>query len=177
MMWFPLSTRLRKEILASFVACLLGIGVVSAAVLAYWPQFCEQNGPMRQDDSQCLICDRVRVEKWLRGEKVIDTISTHESSDWVDSFVSKDHDHVWLCASWTARSRWFGPTPIACGGVPVISSIYRKRSELGEETAQRLITEFHKLVRSRGEDRSLKTMDEFLDAALKDPNSLLQVDE
>lgn len=143
----------------------ISCGLIAAAAIAlFWTSIRDRFGPRTQHGSQCLICQRMRVEKWVCGEKVKDSISTTEYSDWIDSFEPKDHQHVWLVSSRTARSGWFGNESIACGGVNVISTIYSQRGVLGEDKARRVTSAFHRLVRSPGFEKGrLKLIDDFLE--------------
>ena len=48
-----------------------------AASLLIWIRtdaFAERYGPMREVESQCLLCNRVRNEKWLSTRKVVDQV-------------------------------------------------------------------------------------------------------
>lgn len=142
------------------ISCVL----IAAAIALFWTSIRDRYGPRAQHDSQCLICQRIRVEKWVSGEKVTDSIRTTEYSDWIDSFEPKDHQHVWLVSDRTARSAWFGNESIACGGVNVISTIYSQRGVLGENKARRAASAFHRFVRSPGFEKGrLKPMDDFLE--------------
>ena len=155
-----------------------GLLVAMTTIAVFWTLIRDRYGPSSQHDSQCLICQRMRVEKWACGEKVSDSITTNEFSDWVDSFEPSDHRHVWLVGTRYARSFWFGSKSIGCGGVPVISTIYSRRGELGEPIARQLVSAFHRLVRSPGfEKGKLKPMDEFLEIVMRDPDSLLETNE
>lgn len=154
------------------ISCVL---IAAAAIALFWTSIRDRYGPRAQHDSQCLICQRIRVEKWVFDKKVVDSISENEYSNWVDSFEPKDHQHVWLVSTSYRKNGWFGLQSIGCGGVPVISTIYSRREELGEQKARRLVSAFHRLVRSRGFVKGkLKPMDEFLETATHDPDSLLE---
>lgn len=177
MMWFPLSARCRRGIICGIFVLLLGWSGRLVYIATHWPEYCEQYGPMSYHSSQCLVCQRLRDEKWVCGAKVRDTITTNEYSDWVDSFVSKEHDHDWLISTRFTRSDWFGIESLGCGGIPTIAEIHRMRERIGEDSAKRLIIEYHKLVRARDENTPLKSLDEFLNVVIKDPKSLLQVNE
>ena len=138
--------------------------VAVAAITFFWTSFQDRYGPSTQHESQCLICQRMRIEKWVCGEKVMDSIRTNEYSDWIDSFEPKEHEHAWLVASSSYRLGWFGRTGIACGGVNVLSTIYSQRAVLGEDKARRVASAFHRVVRSPGfESGQLKRMDNFLE--------------
>lgn len=143
------------------ISCML---LAAAAMAWFWTSIQDRYGPRAQHDSQCLICQRVRVEKWVCGEKVTDSIRSTEYSDWIDSFEPKDHSHVWLISTRTARIAWFGSESIGCGGVSVISTIYSQRNVLGEDKARRAVSAFHRFVRSPGFEKGrLKPMDDFLE--------------
>jgi hypothetical protein len=102
-------------------------------------------GPMQQTHSQCLICNRTRVEKWVIGLKVRDQVVTNVHSNWIDTFTPSSHEHVWMGSSSQSRE-WFGSTMIGCGGIATISRIYEQRDRLGEIEARRLLAQYHDLV-------------------------------
>lgn len=150
------------------IFCVL---VAVAAIALFWTSIRDQYGPWGQHESQCLICQRNRIEKWVSGAKAVDSISTNEYSTWIDSFEPSDHQHVWLVHTNSGRRSWFGLRWIGCGGVNVISTIYWQRAVLGETKAQQAVLAFHRLVRSpRFEKGQLRPMDEFLENLSRDPD-------
>jgi len=157
----------------------LGVAVVSIAVatLVFWGQIAEAFGPMKQNETQCLICHRNRVQKWVCGSKVNDEITTNKYSDWIDSFTSSDHQHVWIGHTGYNRSHWFGGTSIACGGMPTIPRIFEQRTLLGELRAQQLVVRFHELIAAQSSTNDLgkrfDELDSFTKAVVDDPESLL----
>ena len=154
------------------ISCVL---IAAAVIASLWTNIRDRYGPRAQHDSQCLICQRIRIENWVCREKVTDSIRTTEYSDWIDSFVPKDHSHVWLVSTGTARIAWFGSESIGCGGVNVISTIYSQRDVLGEDKARRVVSAFHRFVRSPGfEKRQLKPMDDFLENLSSDRDFWLE---
>jgi len=76
----------------------LGVAIVAvaAATLVFWGQISDAFGPMKQNETKCLICHRNRVEKWVCGSKVNDEITANKYSDWIDTFTPLDHQHVWM---------------------------------------------------------------------------------
>jgi hypothetical protein len=109
-----------------------------------------------------------------RDRLVEDTIRSNEISDWIDSFHSKVHNHVWLVSTYETRSRWFGSKLIACCGVPTLGVIYRERGVLGETRSQRLALAFHELARSGG---TFGEMADFGRLVRDDPDSLVAESE
>lgn len=127
---------------------------------------------MHRCKSQCLVCQRQRIETSLCGVLVEDRLIGNEYSDWIDSFTAP-HAHVWLAATIENRTSWFGGTSFACGGTPVLAEIYRRRPSLGEPKARALVARLHKLVQSPGFKPDLKRLDAFEAAVVSDPDSLL----
>lgn len=143
-----------------------------AGVLGY-PAFLEAFAPMKQNESQCLLCHRERVEKWICSTKVSDTTTANEYSDWVDSFYPAGHSHQWMISTNYYRGHWFGNKSIGCGGIATIAHIYRKRDSLGEQDAQRLIAKWHLFVAAKP---NLRAMDQFASTLASDPRQLLEND-
>ena len=133
---------------------------------------------MRGEFSQCQICARSRVVEVVCGRKVKDKITTTEYSDWIDTFVPPDHQHVWQVSSSESRAAWFGGKVIACSDGGLLVAVYQRRDELGDETCRQLILKFHELVSdpSPGADRH-KQYAEFVKAVMNDPESLLAEDD
>ena len=149
----------------TFIKILGGLLAFTLMVaVAFW------FGPMRQNECQCLICNRGRVEKWVCGAKVRDEISQNEYSDWMDTFTPADHQHVWMKHTGYNRARWFGSKTIGCGGIPTIPRIFEQRSSLGEIHAQNLAARFHELVKSKSPQSELES---FTTMVVEDPQSLL----
>jgi hypothetical protein len=157
----------------------LGVAIVAMAVatLLFWGQISEAFGPMKQHENQCLICDRYRVEKWVCGSKVKDEITANKHSDWIDTFTPLDHQHVWNGTTGHYRSRWFGGTSIACGGMPTIPRIFEQRTSLGELKAQKLAARFHDLIEEQSSTTDVSewfnVLGSFTNAVVDDPESLL----
>ena len=149
----------------TFLAIILASSAIVSA--AFWV------GPMRQNECQCLICHRERVEKWVCGAKIHDEITQNKYSDWMDTFTPPEHQHVWLTHTGYNRTHWFGRKSIACGGIPTIPRIFEQRNRLGELDAQTLATRFHELVKSQTPQSEL---DSFTRTIVEDPNSLLKTD-
>ena len=157
---------------------------ITVVIIVFWSPISEAFGPMEQDELQCLICHRNRIEKWVCGAKVNDDITTNRYSDWIDTFTSLDHQHVWIGHTSYNRRYWFGGTSIACGGMPALPRIFEQRSRLGELEAQKLAARFHELVKGQsskihsGElDSFFGELDSFTKAVVDDPGSLLKSDE
>ncbi len=168
----PAPKRRRLLKFAVVTACLL---VVILALSA--ERISGSFGPMQRHESQCLMCQRERVETWLSGRKVSDSISSNQYSDWIDSLAPPGHSHVWLVHTEYHRQRWFAPTSIGCGGVAVIPRIYEQRTTLGEQEARQLLAVWQKRVTDPAFDpNSLDEMDAFVDVIVTDPQSLLESD-
>ena len=145
---------------------LLGLlAILSLVGAAFW------FGPMRQDESQCLICHRERVENWVCGAKLNDEITQNEYSQWVDTFTPAEHQHVWMRHTGYNRAHWFGRKAIACGGIPTIPRIFEQRNSLGEKQAQKLAAIFHELVKAKSAQSKLES---FTTKVVEDPQSLLE---
>lgn len=155
----------------------LTILTVGLAVLLFWSRFSEAFGPMEQDELQCLICHRERVEKWVCGSKVRDDIVANEYSEWIDSFTPSTHEHVWSGTTSYNRSYWFGPTSVGCGGIATIPRIFEQRNSLGELEAQQLATRFHQLVRRQTPQIDFNELGRFTNAVVENPASLLEADD
>jgi hypothetical protein len=156
----------------------VGFTVIAMAVvtLVLWSQISEAFGPMEQNELQCLICHRERVEKWVCGSKVRDDIVTNEHSEWIDSFTPTDHQHVWIGHTSYNRHYWFGRTSIGCGGIATIPKIFEQRSNLGESESRQLAAKFHELVRGQSPQIDFSELDRFTKAVVEDPASLLKPD-
>ncbi|MCA9146622.1 MAG: hypothetical protein KDB05_27780 [Planctomycetales bacterium] len=157
-------------------AKLLATMLVATSVITvvFWDHISEAFGPMKQQGSQCLICHRKRVVKWVCGSKVNDAIITNEYSDWIDTFTPVDHEHVWLGHTGYHRTRWFGSTIIACGGVATIPRIFEQRSRLGEPKSQQLAARFHEVVENQSPQFNWNELNSFTQSVVDDPESLLQ---
>ena len=157
----------------------LGVTVLAVAVftLVFWSKISEAFGPMKQDESYCLICYRHRVEKWVCGSKVRNDTATTEYSEWIDSFTPSDHDHLWTNSTTYYRGHWFGNTSIACGGVATVPRIFEQRSRLGEAESQQLASRYHELVRGQSPEIDFDELVRFVDIVVKNPNSLLRSDK
>lgn len=154
------------------------LAVTSCAVLGlfvFWGSFCEAYAPMDQDEYQCLICQRGRVKESVWGTQPSDEITSNEYSDWIDTFVSNKHEHVWLGHTSYHRRHWFGSKSIACGGIPALSMIFSRRRELGEEKAQKLVGKFHELANAKPRF-DFNSLDAFTNAIAADPDSLLDTE-
>jgi hypothetical protein len=155
----------------------LGVTIVALAVItfAFWSQIADAFGPM--DELQCLICHREHVLKWVCRSKVKDEITTNEYSDWIDTFTTSDHQHVWIGHTNYNRPYWFGRTSIGCGGMPTIPRIFEQRTSLGELKAQKLATRFHELIEAQSSttdvSKRFNVLDSFTNAVVDDPESLL----
>ena len=158
-----------------FTKILLSLLFAVAMLTAFfWNQIAGAFGPMRQNESQCLICHRDRVEKWVCGSKVSDQITTNQYSDWIDTFTPAGHAHVWSGVSSLQRSYWFGGTSIGCGGIAAIPRIFEHRDDLGERKAQQLAACFHDLVDGPSSELDWSELDAFTQTVVDDPESLLQ---
>ena len=155
---------------------MAAVCAIVVLIALFWERISDSFGPMQQDESQCLVCQRNRVEKWVCEKKVSDSISSNQYSNWIDSFVPTSHSHVWLVHTDYYRGHWFGPKSIGCGGVSVIPQIFEQRNTLGEQEARQLVAKWHELVTSPTFSNSLKEMDEFMNAVVRNPESLLEVD-
>ncbi|APZ91219.1 hypothetical protein Fuma_00805 [Fuerstiella marisgermanici] len=131
---------------------------------------------MEQDESCCLICYRDRVEKWVCGTKVRNEVTSNEYSDWIDSFTSPDHEHVWAGSTTYHRARWFGGTSIGCGGVATIPRMFEQRSLLGEAKSQQLVLKYHELLRQQSPRIDLNELAQFVDIVVQDPDKLLKLE-
>lgn len=156
----------------------LGVAFVAMALvtLVFWSQISEAFGPMKQNELQCLICHRERVEKWVCGSKVRNDILTNKHSEWIDSFTPSDHQHVWIGHTSYNRRYWFGRTSIGCGGIATIPRIFEQRSSLGESESRQLANKFHQLVRGQSPQIDFSELDRFTKAVAEDPASLLKPD-
>lgn len=156
----------------------LGVTILATAVvtLVFWSKISEAFGPMEQDELQCLICHRERVEKWVCGSKVRDDIVTNKYSEWIDSFTLSDHEHVWVGHTSYHRSHWFGTTSIACGGIAIIPRIFEHRTHLAESETQQLASIFHELFRGQSPQIDLDELYRFENIVVENPNSLLKPD-
>jgi hypothetical protein len=157
---------------------ILGVTILAlaAVTLVFWSQISEAFGPMKQNQLQCLICHRERVEKWVCGSKVRDDIVTNEHSEWIDSFTPSDHQHVWIGHTSYNRHYWFGRTSIGCGGVATIPRIFEQRNSLGESEARQLAAKFHQLVNGQSPSIDFSELDRFTKAVAKDPAALLKTE-
>jgi hypothetical protein len=156
-----------------WIAAALAILLAVATVLS-WPAFAARFGPMTRQESQCLICNRQRIQESLTGQPTHDEIIENEYSAWVDTFVPASHQHVWSGSTRYDRRHWFGGKSIACGGIAVLAWIYRRREDLGEEKCRQLALKFHELVRDPAPVADqYKRYDEFGRAVTDDPESLL----
>lgn len=153
----------------------LGLVLLLLVAVAFlgWTPLSEAFGPFTQNETQCLICHRDRVQKWVCGTQVKDVTSTNEVSDWMDTFTATDHQHVWSGHTSYSRSHWFGNTSIACGGIPAIPTIYRLRDQLGERQAQQLAVRFHDLINAQSATIDFQEVNTFTQAVAEDPESLL----
>ena len=132
----------------------------------------ETFGPMEQSEFACQICHRVRIQKWVCGSKVRDDIVTNQYSDWIDTFIPPDHQHVWCGHTHYGRSHWFGGTSIACGGcagITTIPRIFERRHHFGELESQRLASRFHELVVGQSPESEL---DQFERSVVENSHSL-----
>lgn len=156
----------------------LGVTILAMAVvtLVFWSQISEAFGPMKQNELQCLICHRERVEKWVCGAKVRDDIVTNEHSEWIDSFTPSTHQHLWIGHTSYNRGFWFGRTSIGCGGVATIPRIFEQRNRLGESESQQLAARFHQMVRRQSPKIDYSELDRFTAAVVENPASLLKPD-
>jgi hypothetical protein len=156
----------KAKLLLMFSLCAI------LGVFVFWGAISDAYGPMEQAESQCLICQRGRVERSVCGSQVKDEITTSQYSDWIDTFVSSEHEHVWLVYSHSNRRNWFGNQAIACGGIPALSMIFSRRGELGEQKAQELVRKFHELVKAKPRF-DFEELNVFTNTIADDPNSLL----
>jgi hypothetical protein len=151
---------------------------VAAAVFGY-PAVRERFAPMSQHESQCLLCQRNRIEKWICEEKVLDSVETNEYSDWVDSVVNPEHVHVWAIATSYYRGSWFGPQSIGCGGQDTLARIFDLRLSHGEQPARDVLAKWHRLIQSLQADSEkfdksdYDAMRDFREAVVKDPTTVL----
>ena len=156
----------------------LGVTVLAAAVvtLVFWSKISEAFGPMRQEETYCLICYRDHVEKWVCESKVRDETVTNKYSDWIDSFTSSDHLHVWALNTSYYRGHWFGSTSIGCGGVATVPRIFEQRNRLGEAETQQIASRYHELVRGQSPQIDFDELARFVEIVVKNPHSLLKPD-
>ncbi len=168
----------RRHMKRTTIITTLGVTVVVMAVatIVFWSQISETFGPMEQNEKQCLICSRERVEKWVCGSKVRDDIVTNMYPDWIDSFTPSNHQHIWLTHTFHYRRYWFGSTSIGCGGIPTIPRIFEQRNNLGESDSQQLAVKFHQLVRGQLPQIGGSGLDRFTEAVVENPASLLKPD-
>ncbi|MCA9062385.1 MAG: hypothetical protein KDA96_04985 [Planctomycetaceae bacterium] len=157
---------------------ILGVTIlaVAAGTFVFRSRISEAFGPMEQHELQCLICHRERIETIVCGSKVRDDIVTNTYSEWIDSFTSPDHEHVWVGNTSYHRGHWFGTTSVACGGIATIPRIFEHRSRLGEAESQRLATRFHELVRGQLPQIEFEELDRFEKIVVENPDSLLKPD-
>ena len=157
---------------------LTGVTIIALVVIAivFWNRISEAFGPMEQNELQCLICHRERIEKWVCGSKVRDDIVPNKYSEWIDSFTSSDHEHVWVGHTSYHRSHWFGSTSIGCGGIATIPRIFELRSQLGEYESQELAERFHELVRRQSPQVDFDELHRFEKSVVEDPASLINPD-
>jgi len=162
----------------STIIKIVGVAFLATAVvtLVVWDTIAEAYGPMEQHEACCLICHRERVRKWVCGSKVRDGIVTNKYSEWIDSFTPSDHEHVWVGHSSYHRSRWFGPTSVACGGIATIPRIFDNRMDLGESRSQQLASRFHELVRQQSPNTDFSELYRFENAVVENPASLLELE-
>jgi hypothetical protein len=158
------------------LALAVGLCVV-LAIAASWGKICDAFGPMKLHESQCLICHRERVEKWVCGSKVTDEISINQYSNWIDTFVSTNHAHVWRPHTLYYRSQWFGGTSIGCGGIATIPRIFEQRETLGELQSQKLVAKFHDLINAMQPRFSWGELKAFTKTVVDDPQSLLRASD
>lgn len=156
------------KILATVLVAMAVVTVV------FWDQISEAFGPMKQHESQCLVCQRSRSEKWVCGSKVNDTITTNEYSDWIDTFTPKDHQHAWRAFTSYNRTYWFGGTSVGCGGNSTIARIFEQRRSLGERQSQQLAARFHELINDQPSPYNWIAIDSFTKTVVDDPESLLK---
>ena len=109
----------------------------------------------------------------MRRIQVNDDTTTNQHSDWVDTFVPIEHEHVWMGHTAYNRSHWFGRTSIACGGIGTVPTIFEQRNRLGEARAQKLAGEFHKLEKNSEPRFTFRELDAFTKTVIDDPESLL----
>ncbi len=134
-----------------------------AAALLVWIRtdtFAERFGPMRYVESQCLLCDRHRNEKWLSTRKVVDQVIETDRSRWADTVSNPEHKHVWLAATHCERSRWFGSMSIGCGGVRTVYEIFVHRGEFDADEIREMFAELNQIV-GKMPPYDLKPLDEF----------------
>ena len=86
----------RTTIKKTLGVTLVALATLAVMTLVFWSRNSEAFGPMEQNELQCLIRHRQRVEKWVCGSKVRDHIVTNKYSDWIDSFNPVAHQHVWF---------------------------------------------------------------------------------
>jgi hypothetical protein len=172
----PLLTRRQPDILR--ILRWTAWGMAALLALAAWPAWrwvAATYGPYDGRSSQCLICCRGREVERVCGRQVLDRIETNEYSDWVDSFVPPEHEHLWHGTSSSIRSHWFGGRVMACGfGMSAVPAIYRQRDELGEAEARRLVLKFRELATTPGMDDRFKELRAFEETVRNDPQSLLE---
>lgn len=125
--------------------CVLAAPLTPQAVDALEVRY----APFRTVESGCPVCGRTRTQTSRRGRLVSDVISENDCSRWVDSFIGSGHAHMWVPASSSNRSEWFGSYVIACGGgAHSTSLIHRNKQRLGELRAQQLVKQYERLLAS-----------------------------
>ena len=132
---------------------------------------------MEQSESFCLVCYRNRVEKWVCGVKIQNDITSTNYSDWIDSFTSSDHKHVWAISTSQHRGDWFGNTLIGCGGIATIPRIFEQRDHLGDAKSQQLVFKYHELLRQQSPKIDIDDLARFVDVVVQNPNSLLELEK
>lgn len=147
------------------------------AIMVFWSDICHAFGPMQQHESQCLICHRSRLERWVCGSQVKDEITTNEYSDWIDTFIPIEHQHNWMGHTTYYRRRWFSGTSIGCGGIAAVPRIFEERERVGELQAQELTRRFHELVKNTDPRQRLNEFHAFTQVFTDDPQSLLRPDD
>lgn len=125
----------------------------------------------------CLFCYRDRVEKWVYGTKIRDDTTSIQYSNWIDSFTSSDHKHVWVHSTTYSRGHWFGNISIGCGGVTTIPRIFEQRKRLGEAQSQQLAAKYHELLTGQSPQIDFDQLARFVDIVVKNPHSLLKPGE
>ena len=122
--------------------------------------FAERFGPMREVESQCLLCNRSRNEKWLSTRKVVDQELETDCSRWVNTVFDPRHEHVWLAHTRYERSRWFGSKSIGCGGVRTAYQIFDHRRTFDADEMREMFAELNQVV-GKMPPFDLKPLDEF----------------
>ncbi len=156
---------------------LVIFAVACAAVTTLFVPYLRRTfGPLTLHESQCLLCHRDRLENWVCGTKVTDSVSTNEYSNWMDALLAPTHAHLWLQHTGYYRPHWFGSTSIACGGVSVIPRIFEQRGKLGEDKARQLAHAWHALIAAGtpGVDNQQR-LDAFTEMVRDNPEALLDL--